>query len=256
MLISKPAPKRSEITFISKETFWKQRRMQSKNQNETPGPYRPFYTPWDSKSSMQQLPQKTIQGSRNQTQVLSTCHSTLHKRNGWIKHKLLQLQAGRVSNLGHWQGESSFRSSLLHTPEGAVDFDFNLETSLQLSLGRRQRKVLCHVLTSVKSLKKHVSLSPRHSFDTEPSWDLQQWLLYLLPLALPQAVQLPLCQHNYTPEWETEGHHYLPWTTSARRWLLVQANHFSLHHLLLSQGISPGEPGKWQETKHVPGAEW
>ena len=215
-------------------------------------PTAPFScTPWDSKPSMRYLPHKTVQGSRNQTRVLPTSRSTLHKWNRWIKHKLIHRgQAAGASNWGRLQGETSFRRSLLHTPQGAADFIFNLETKvcLLLSPGRGQRKVLCHVLTSVKHLKRaHVSLNPRYTFDTQPSWD--QWLLHSLPLALPRAAQLLLCQHNYTPEQETEGRHYLPWTTSARRWLPAQANHFSLRHPSLSQDISAGELGKRPETK-------
>lgn len=87
-------------------------------------------------------------------QVLSTSPSKWHKWNGWIK--LFQWgQPGRASNLGHSQGETSFRSSLLHSPEGTIDFNLEGKVCVLLSLGRRQRKVSCHALTSIRSLKEH-----------------------------------------------------------------------------------------------------
>lgn len=89
-------------------------------------------------------------------QVLSTSRSKWHKRNGWIKHKPFQWgQPGRASNLGHSQGEISYRSSLLHSPEGTIDFNLEGKVCVLLSLGRWQRKVSCHALTSIKSRKEN-----------------------------------------------------------------------------------------------------
>lgn len=64
-------------------------------------------------------------------------------------------QPGRASNLGHSQGEMSYRSSLLLSPEGTIDFNLERKVCVLLSLGRQQRKVSCQALTSIESLKEH-----------------------------------------------------------------------------------------------------